>query len=66
MSAFIWDVASRHWVLLFIDITGQHSDSFFKRRMYTVIGRSNLEEGNSRQCQNGGYKPTSDAVQYPG
>jgi len=48
MSAFIWDVASRHWVLLFIEVTGQSSYSFFKSRMYTVIGRSNLEEGNSK------------------
>jgi len=48
MSAFIWDVSSRHWVLLFMDVSGQCSDSFFKNRMNNVIGRSNLEEGKSK------------------
>jgi len=66
MSVFIWDVASRHWLLIFIDVSGQGSDSFFKSRMYNVIGRSNFEEGDSRQCRNVGYKSTSDEVQYPG
>lgn len=47
MSEFIWDVASRHWVLLFIDVSGQRSYSFFKSRMYNVNERSNLEEGKA-------------------